>query len=212
MVSIFWGFPRCGKTTLATFRALRASSRGRHVYTNVPLKIDAFPEKCRPFLHIVPNSYFGKYDMSGGLIQIDEASVYADSRQFAKFPPELVEFFVEHGHYHVDIELYAQIYNRIDSTIRMLCEKLYWVKKPFFTGWFRSKVYRVPYGVAFTPPPEGTGSKYGDITEGYCEPSTFGKIFAFQLWRRKYYKLFDSYARKPLPPMPEVTPSGIVGR
>lgn len=208
MISLYFGLPRCGKTTTAVAHTFRAASKKRHVYTNIPFVYERLPSKLRPYIHVVPNSYFGRYDMSNGLLIIDEASIYADSRQFAKFPTELVEFFCLHGHYRIDIELYCQIYSRVDSTIRMLAERVYWIKKPLFTGFLRSKIYRVPYGIAFTPPPEGTHSKYGDIVEGYCEPSIWGRMFAQQIWRMKYYKYFDSYQAPPLPPMPEQKKEG----
>lgn len=202
MISLYFGLPRCGKTTTLVCHAYRAICKGRNVYTNVPIK--GFPTGGKyGKLYVVDNYAFGRYDMSGGLLLIDEASIYADSRAFAKFPPELVAFFCLHGHYKVDIELFCQIYSRVDSTIRMLAEKVYWIKKPFFTGFLRSKVYHVPYGIAFTPPPEGTGSKYGDINEGYCEPSLLGRIFCKKVWRFRWYRYFDSYETKPLPPLPE---------
>lgn len=191
MISLYFGLPRCGKTTTLAKLAHDAVKRGRTVYSNVPLKI-------KGVVHIL-NEDIGRFDMSGGLILIDEATIYADSRQFAKFPPEVVEFFVLHGHYKVDICLFCQIYNRTDSTIRMLAERVFYVKRGLILP--VSRIYRVPYGIAFTPPPEGTGSKYGDIVEGYAEPSLLQKIFCQRIWRPLYYRYFDSWEHKELPPL-----------
>lgn len=198
MISLYFGLPRCGKTTTLAKLALDAVRKGRKVYSNVPLKISG--------VTFISNSDIGRYDMSGfvgrnSLILIDEATIYADSRQFAKFPADVVEFFVLHGHWHCDIALFCQIYNRTDSTIRMLAERVYYVKRGLFLP--ITRIYRVPYGIAFTPPNDSTGSKYGDINEGYAEPSFMQKLFCQRVWRPRYYKYFDSWEHKDLPPLPQ---------
>lgn len=196
MVSLYFGLPRCGKTTLAVALAKRNAKR-RPVYVNFPIKgIKGVTQ--------IENTDIGKYDMSGGLIIIDEASIYADSRSYKSFPKKLVEFFCLHGHWKCDIVLLCQIYNRVDSTIRQLAERVYLVKKnPLLR--FITSVYRVPYGIAFTPPPNSEGkNKYGDINEGYKEPSIFNRIFAMRLFRPKYYVYFDThYKPYELPPLSE---------
>lgn len=191
MISLYFGLPRCGKTTTLAKLAHDAVRQGRSVYSNVPLKIEG--------VTFIENGDIGRYDMSGGLILIDEATIYADSRQFAKFPPDVVEFFVLHGHWKCDICLFCQIYNRTDSTIRMLAERVFYCKRGKILP--ITRIYRVPYGIAFTPPAEGTGSKYGDINEGYAEPNILQKIFCTRVWRPLYYKYFDSWEHKDLPPL-----------
>lgn len=201
MISLYFGLPRCGKTTLAVALAQKASRR-RKVYVN-------FPVTGLNNVVVVQNSDIGKYDMSGGLIIIDEASIYADSRSYKSFPKNLVEFFCLHGHWQCDIVLLCQIYNRVDSTIRQLAERVYLVKKNPILRCITS-VYRVPYGIAFTPPPDSNGkNKYGDINEGYKEPSIFGRLFAMRIYRPRYYRYFDThYKPYTLPPLPSQSKKG----
>lgn len=193
MISLYFGLPRCGKTTFACALALH-NVKKRKVYCNFPCLVRG--------VTVVPNSAIGRFDMSDSLIIIDEASLYADSRAYKGFPKELVSFFCLHGHWHCDIVLFCQIYNRVDATIRQLCERVYYMRKnPIFRG--ITSVYRVPYGIAFTPPPNSEGkNKYGDINEGYKEPSFWGRVFAKRIIRRKYYKYFDTHWKPyELPPL-----------
>lgn len=195
MIQLYFGLPRCGKTTVATALALSASRRGRKVYVNFPLQMEG--------VRVIPNSWIGRYDMSDGLIIIDEASIYADSRKFGTFSDDLVSFFCMHGHWSNDIVLFTQIYNRVDSTIRMMAERVYYVRKnPILR--FLTTVYTVPYGVAFTNTQEGKKGAYGDINEGYKRPNFWQRLFARRYFRPKYYKYFDThYKPYELPPLPE---------
>lgn len=72
-VSLFFGLPGCGKTTILAMRALRAvrSKRYKNVYSNVRLSIKG--------VTYIDNHCIGKYLLRDGLILIDEATLFADS-------------------------------------------------------------------------------------------------------------------------------------
>lgn len=186
MINLYFGLPRCGKTTVACKLAKKFIKKGRPVYVNFPCKVKGTIQ--------IENEWIGKYDMSYGVIIIDEASIYADSRSYKNFSTKLVEFFCLHGHWGCDIFLFTQIYNRVDSTIRMMAENVYMVRKnPILR--FITTVYRVPYGIAFsnTDGDRKEKKQYGEINEGYKAPTLVQKLTAMRVFRPAYYKYFNTH-------------------
>ena len=134
MVSIYFGLPGCGKTSLIASQALKESKRIRHgrspfnqVYTNVHLT-------GIPYVTYIDNNYIGKYDLSGGLILIDEATIFADSRDYKSFSKDKVQFFMLHRHYGCELRLFTQQWDGVDRKIRTITDKVYYIYKPFLTG------------------------------------------------------------------------------
>lgn len=195
-VKVFFGLPGCGKTTLFTKFALNAvrSRKYANVYGNVPLKIFGYT--------YVDNDCIGKYCLEHGLVLIDEATLYADSRDFKNFKKEQLTYFLEHRHFNVDIILFTQQWDGLDRKIRVITDRCYYVYKPFILGKWFTKYYRIPYGIII-PDPKKDQQKLGEIVQGYCKPNFFIRLFAPVLFRPKYYKYFDSWIRpegfNPLP-------------
>lgn len=198
MISIYFGLPRCGKTTLLVKHAKKYVKLGYNVYVNIPCKVKG--------VIMIDNDMIGKYNMEKGKILIDEASIFADSRGYKNFPTKLVEWFSLHGHWQVDVELFCQIYNRVDSTIRQNAERVYMVKKhPILR--FMSSAYKVPYGIAFSNQDgdKEQKKKYGEINEGYKAPTLVERITAERIYRPQYYGLFDTHWKPyELPPIPNI--------
>lgn len=196
MISLYFGLPRSGKTTAAVALAAKASKR-RPVYVNFDCTL--------PNVIVIKNDMIGKYDMSNGLIIIDEASIFADSRNHKSFSNDLVEFFCLHGHWQCDIALFTQIYNRVDSTIRMMAERVYMVKKSRLLPCLTT-IYNVPYGIQFKSDEEQRSRlkrQYGDIQEGYARPSFVESITARRIFRPKWYRYFDTHSKPfELPQLP----------
>lgn len=200
MVKLFFGLPGCGKTTLIASIAKRWCKRiGRlrsyaHVYSNVRMNI--------PGLTVIDDDCIGKYDLSNSLILIDEATLFADSRDFKSFSKARISFFLLHRHYHCDIFLFTQQWDGVDRKIRVITDRVYYVyKTPFLGHWF-SCFYRIPYSIII-PDPKRSGDKLGEIVQGYCKPSFFQRIFATKrIFRPLYYRFFDSFEAPSLPPLP----------
>ncbi len=87
------------------------------------------------------------------------------------------------------------------SDIRAITDRVYYVRKHFFTGFWITCCYRVPYDILFPDPKRGN-EKLGEIVQGYCKPSFLNRLFARRIWRPKYYRYFDSWELSPLPPLP----------
>lgn len=195
-VSLYFGLPGCGKTTMLSALALRGvrSKRYLHVYSNIHLNIYG--------VTYIDNECIGKYELRDCLLLIDEATLFADSRDFKQFSKSRMEYFLEHRHRNADIILFTQQWDGVDRKIRVITDRVYYVFKPLFLGRWLTKCWRIPYGILF-PDPKRSGDKLGEIIQGYRKPNIIVRLFAVRLWRPKYYKYFDSWELKPLPDLPD---------
>ena len=66
MFDVYFGAPGSGKSTMACRLALQALKQRRKVYSNVEIK------NC---LELDPRADIGKYEISNGLVIIDEAGI-----------------------------------------------------------------------------------------------------------------------------------------
>lgn len=195
MVSLYFGLPGAGKTTMMAaimYDAVRKQTY-RNVYCNITTTL--------PGVTVIDNECIGKYNLEDALICIDEATLFADSRDHKNFGRDLLEYFLEHRHYNVDIFLFTQQWDGVDRKIRVITEKVFYIYKGIFTGHWYSRCYRVPYGIII-PDPKVGGEKLGEIIQGYCKPGIFQRLFGYWCYRPRYYKYFDSWERKELPPLP----------
>lgn len=182
-IRLYFGLPGAGKTTLLAAHALKYSKRKNfNVYSNVPLNI----AKVIP----IENEMIGKFNLHDGIILIDEGTLFADSRKFKTFSEDLVKFFCLHRHYRLSIEIFLQNYNRTDLTIRMLADKVYWIRK---FGGFTFAV-NIPMSV-FIPRRDvsDNSGQAGEIENGYYRPPWYSYILCEKIRRKRYYDFFDSF-------------------
>ena len=92
-VSLYFGLPGAGKTTMMVYLALKGikSQRYRYIYCNVHIAV--------PGVTYIDNECIGKYDLSDCLILVDEATLFADSRDFKNFGKDKINYFLENRHY-----------------------------------------------------------------------------------------------------------------
>lgn len=197
MVCLYFGLPGCGKTTLLTHFALKYSNlkKYKHIFSNVHINV--------PNVTYIDNDCIGMYNLHDALLLIDEATLFADSRDFKNFDKNKLMYFLEHRHFNVDIFLFTQQWDGVDRKIRVITDRVYYVFKGRITGSFLSKFYRIPYGIIIPDPYKDKSSeKLGEIIQGYCKPNLIQRIFCHRLYRPKYYKYFDSWERPLLPELP----------
>lgn len=194
-VSLYFGLPGAGKTTMMCHLMLKAvkGRKYRYVYCNVRNNI--------PGVTYIDNECIGMYDLHDALICIDEATLFADSRDFKNFNKGRLTYFLEHRHYNVDIVLFTQQWDGVDRKIRVITDRVFYVYKGIFSGYWFTRCYRVPYGIII-PDPKSAGEKLGEIVQGYAKPNIIARLFSPWLFRPRYYKYFDSWERPPLPALP----------
>lgn len=194
MISMFFGKPGEGKTTLLAKIAKDSVGKYPNIYSNVHLAI--------PGVTYIDDDCIGKYELRDCLILIDEASIFADNRDFKNFNKNgtRLEYFLTHRHHGATILLFTQGYNAVDKKLRDLTVNLYRLYRPFLTGHWFTKYYPIAYDI-FIP---STGEQLGKIVEGYSKPGFLFRLFTTKrLFRPKYYKYFDSWEINELPPLPD---------
>lgn len=197
-VFLFFGLPGCGKTTLMAKKANEfvRGKKYQNVYGNVHMKIDGYT--------YVDNDCIGQYDLQNGAILIDEATLFADSRDYKNFGKDKLMYFLEHRHFNVDIYLFTQQWDGVDRKIRVITDRVYYVYKGKLLGLWWSTYYRIPYGIIIPDPHKkgASGEKLGEIIQGYCKPNFLIRLFAPKVFRPFYYKYFDSWEKYSLPALP----------
>lgn len=199
MIRLYFGLPGAGKTTVMTANIIKDLNSGRYknVYTNVHVAI--------PGATYIDNECIGQYELRECAVHIDEATLFADSRDFKKFDRGKLEYFLEHRHHYADISLYTQQWDGVDRKIRVITDRVYYVYKGLLLGKWFTNYYRIPYGIIIPEPNKyGNGEKLGEIVQGYCKPPLLQRMFCKRMYRPKYYKYFDSWECEELPPLPAI--------
>lgn len=196
MISLYFGKPGVGKTTLGCKLLIKAvkSGKWRNVYANFYNTV--------PGVTVITNDCIGKYDLDDSYIVVDEGSQYAHARNFASFSDKLIKYYTEHRHHRNDIVFLNQTWDGMDKIIRSLTVNVYYVYKPPIRGIWNTYYYRIPYDIIIPDPRKGVGEKLGDIVEGYCKPPLLNRLFAHKIKRKDYYQYFDSWICPKFPPLP----------
>ena len=203
-VSLLFGLPGAGKSTIMASIAYKNLKAKRKKYDHILSNVDF--GSIPPFdkVTLIKGDDLGKYEgFENSLILIDEASLEWDSRNFKNFSYEKMQFFLLHRHWNCDIMLFTQQWDAIDRKIRVITDRVYYVYKGFYTGFFLSKYYRIPYGIIIPDPnKKQSGEKLGEIIQGYAKPNIIQRLFCHRVFLPKYYKYFDSWERPKLRPCP----------
>lgn len=194
MICGVFGLPRSGKSTFLTYLVKRAQkgkalSIGHFVWKS---PIGEFTPYKRIYCNFpIKGTYklnfddLGVYDFSDSLIVIDEIMLVCDSRDWKHFRADLRDFLALHGHYRCDIVYCSQGYQDTDLRIRNLTERIFYIeKKGSFT-----RVRPIEKGWTIDE----------QIREGYDLAPPFGSTW---IYRKRYYKHFDSFAAPVLPHNP----------
>lgn len=187
-VSLYFGLPGAGKTSIATQICVDESYKIKMGISRYSCVITNCPVTCEGVLFSNDFSFLGTHYVKGALYVIDEATLLWDSRNFKVFAKNLVKGFVLHRHTKNDVIVMVQIWNRLDKTIRDICDRVYYLHKGAVV---RQLTYcnRIPYSILFPD----NGDNAGDIVMGYKKCPWYMKIFSKRLWRPSYYKYFDSF-------------------
>lgn len=174
IISIYFGVPGSGKTTLAAHLCRKDLRKKKKVWSNVPItgayKIEPQEDIC-------------KYMIEDGRVIIDEAGIEYNNREFKSFSKDSTYFYKYHRHYKLDIDFFSQGFNDCDKKIRDLAQRFYVVKPsiiPYFI--YRRRINRRV----------GINEMSGEIQDEYFFVP-FGRNYYFApiVW-----KMFNTLSRK----------------
>lgn len=193
MFRIFFGSPGCGKTTLAcrTFYKevlLGSKSAYKTLWCNFETTL----------AHQIDLKNLGSWSPpERSLLVVDEAGIEYNSRKYKSLSQETIAFFKLHRHYRCDIDFISQSWEDIDVTVRRLADELWYVRRlgPF------TMLRRVYKRVGIDDNTHQIIDKYefGKLLPCIL-PFPFHKVNLIIFLRKPYYKYFDSYSKKELPP------------
>lgn len=205
MITGYFGLPGCGKSTFLAKFAQRYIRNGYRVFVHEDSPVDG----C----YLFKWEDLGRYDMSNSVILIDEISLKADNRDYAKLSHAIKQFFILHRHYHCDIIWFTQQYDGVDRKIRELTTCLFYIRS---AGLF-SYAVRIDRFIH-------VDKERKQIMVGYKLSNIFRILVGWLngcfkvCFRPRYYKYFDSFEAPPLllksflryckNPMPPSEPTG----
>lgn len=177
IISVYFGVPGSGKTTMAAYLSKKDNKRKRKVYSNVPIT-GTYKLDCKKDL--------GKYMIVDASIIIDEAGIEYNNRKYKELDQEAIKFFKYHRHYETSIDVFSQSHEDMDITIRRLAQKYFLVRKSL-----------IPYFIVC----KSIGRKVGiDETTKQLTDQFFFKPFGSKwIFSPPLWKLFNTHSRDELP-------------
>lgn len=120
MITVYFGSPGSGKTTMAVRELLKAKKVYRYTFSNFETsQARQVSLKDIGIWTLPPDSY----------LAIDEAGIEYNNRKFKSLDQKTIEWFKLHRHYQVDISVWSQSWDDMDITIRRLADRLFYIKK-----------------------------------------------------------------------------------
>ena len=185
MIKGYFGVPGSGKTTILAKCGIKELNRLKKRYKNI-YTINFKLSGCTE----IEWNDLAVYKMYNCLILIDEISTLADNREFKSFMKEHRDFFIMHRHLGIDIVWATQNYEKVDKTIREMTQELWYISRsvvPILGHFTRGKkIYRQI----------NINEHTSELTLGYRFCNFLEGFFAVNneiVYRKKYYKYFDSY-------------------
>lgn len=176
-IKIYFGVPGSGKTTNAARIVLNNLRKGITTYSNVPIKGAVLYDP----------KVIGQVDISKCDLIIDEAGIHYNNRKFKTLPQEQIEWFKLSRHYGVkNIHIFSQSYDDMDITLRRLADEIYIVKRTLIPYLFMTRRIYVKVGI-------------DKDTHQIMDMYFFRGLGITLYFGFRYWHMFDSYSKKPLP-------------
>lgn len=186
MIQAIFGLPRQGKTTVLT-KIAQKNLAGK-TYFGIRPHARVFTNFECLGCYQLDFDTLGVYRYEDSLILIDEIMLLADTRDFKTFPKPLKYFFSHHGHFNIDIVWCSQYWDDCDKKIRVLTDRYYLMEAH---GSF----------TVIKPIQRYLGAEGGHMVDTY---RTGAPITWRLVYRPRYYRYFDSFTQRKLPPLPDL--------
>lgn len=197
MISMYFGSPGAGKTSLAARIVYKETMCRKPKYERVYSNFE-----CVGAYAIDSDDLSTFAPLPHSLVLLDESGIDFNNRKYKELKQQIIEFLKLHRHYEIDIIFLSQSWEDVDITIRRLCNRLLYIRKigPFtLCRKIRKYVmidkesHQIVDGYDFY----GLFSFISHIFFPYFFESTF-----FVFLRSPYYFMFDSYTKKSRPAIP----------
>lgn len=183
MIKGYFGVPGVGKTTTLVKEYRKNRKKYKNIYTvNVDIK------GCKR----ITKEDFRKYQFEDSLILWDEITIDYDNRDFKNFTKEDKESWLLHRHMGLDIIYATQNYENVDKKIKDITLELWYMSKsvvPIISEFTTcKKIYRTI----------NINENTSELTLGYRFCNLLESFFVSNfkiIFRRKYYKYFDSWEK-----------------
>lgn len=207
MITVYFGSPGAGKTTMAVRRILKEKKHYLGTFAN-------FACTCADVDNVSLEG-LGQWTFPrGSLIEIDEAGIEYNNRKFKTLSQDTIKWFKLHRHYACDVDIWSQSWEDMDITLRRLADRLYYIKRvgPF------TMIRRVYKRVTVNKETEQIIDGYRMVHMLYLilKPLYYASYLLFGLGflihaifpqfdeirfilRLPYYKYFDTHAAPVLP-------------
>ena len=197
MISMYFGSPGSGKTSLAARIVYKETTRKKKRYDRVYTNFE-----CVGAYAIDSNDLSTFAPVPHSLVILDESGIDFNNRKYKEMKQAVIEFLKLHRHYEIDIVFLSQSWEDIDITIRRLANNLIYIKKigPFTMCRKIRKFVMIDKDTH-------------QIVDGYRFYSLFDFVMhiffpylyqspLFVFLRSPYYFMFDSYTKKSRPVIP----------
>lgn len=196
MISVFWGNPGCGKTTLAVKKLIQNQKHYMYCYGNFEHTV------CGAYSFTLSdkNVLGCKSPRYNSYVAIDEAGIDFNNRAYKALPKETIKWFKLHRHYGVDVDVFSQSFEDMDVVLRRLAVQ-YWYMYRIGPWTLCRRVYKNTM-VDKTTHQIIDGYRMASVLWLLVFPLQYLKIIDWKwtlTFRPKYYKHFDTYSREELP-------------
>ena len=207
MISVYFGSPGSGKTTMAVRELYKRWGQYDYTFSN-------FGCRCCTGRDDISLAGLGTWTFPPhSYIAIDEAGIEYNNRKFKSLDQATIQWFKLHRHYRCDLSVWSQSWDDMDITLRRLADRLYYIKRlgPF------TLIRRVYKRVTVDKQSQQIidGYKMVSMVWLLLKPLYFVSYAFFGLGfllkflcpfdeiqlvlRRPYYKYFDTHAAPPRP-------------
>ena len=192
MLTIYFGFPRSGKSTLIS----QITYQYHHKYPDVKV----FSNTATVGAYKINKSQLTSCAIpDGSVILWDEGGIDFNNRKYNDMDQALIRFLKLHGHSKLTILVFSQSWDDVDITLRRLAEYIFYIRRMGQFTMIRS-ISRFFF----------MDDQFHEIRSGY-RWTPLWYYFFYPFWRIKpiyfmfrpfYYDFFDSYWKDPKPPIP----------